>query len=123
MATKTYDELVIMLEPYKSTEYEALRRPPATSEAITKAERLGIKLPKDYKSFLKITNAMNLVPHLSDVVGAMPSLCGVEDLEWKLGLLELLEQKEFDDDLDREKGKRGRTLTLSKVTARSRCGI
>ena len=66
---------------------------------------------------------MNLVPHLSDVVSAIPSLCGVEDLEWKLGLLELLEQEEFDDDLDWEKGKRGRTFTLLKMTARSRCGI
>ncbi|KAM0247908.1 hypothetical protein ACHAQJ_009655 [Trichoderma viride] len=52
---------------------------PASPEAIEQQEAaLRITLPEDYKKFLHVTNGIGFTG-----IGRIPSLCGVEELQWK----------------------------------------
>jgi hypothetical protein len=52
---------------------------PASSEAIEQQEAtLKVTLPDDYKKFLRVTNGIGFTG-----IGRIPSLCGVEELQWK----------------------------------------
>lgn len=52
---------------------------PASSEAVEQQETvLEITLPEDYKKFLRVTNGIGFTG-----AGWIPSLCGVEEMQWK----------------------------------------
>ncbi|KAL4249935.1 hypothetical protein ABKN59_002061 [Abortiporus biennis] len=95
LATKTYEELLELLEPhrYRDSDDEPLR-PPATDESINATEqRLGIPLPDDLKAFYRLHNGMVNVFELGQC-GDMPEVHKVEELKWEpaedLGLNELI---------------------------------